>query len=55
MGSTLEAQKKIVGTASPGKPYYSSKSLGKGYEDRFPSAAYSADIRKRSPFGEGTK
>tara|TARA_R110000823_G_scaffold195733_1_gene327074 strand:- start:173 stop:502 length:330 start_codon:yes stop_codon:yes gene_type:complete len=54
MGSTLEAQKKIVGTASPGKPYYSSKSLGKGYEDRFPSAAYSADIRKRSPFGEAS-
>jgi len=63
MGNTLEGQKKLapkpkpktrVGTASPGKPYYSSKSLGEGYEDRFPSAAYSADIRKRSLFGKAS-
>ena len=68
MGNTLEGQKKlapkpkpktktnasktIVGTASPGRPYYSSKSLGEGYEQRFPSAASSADLRKRSLFGK---
>ena len=54
MGSTLEAQKKIVGKASPGRPYYSSKSLGEGYEERFPSAASSADLRKRSLFGKAS-
>ena len=68
MGNTLEGQKKlapkpkpktdasktIVGTVSPGKPYYSSKSLGEGYEQRFPSAASSADIRKRSLFGKAS-
>ena len=53
MGNTLEGQKKLapkpktrVGTASPGKPYYSSKSLGEGYEERFPSAASSAYRRR---------
>jgi len=43
-----------VGTASPGKPYYSSKSLGEGYEERYPSAAAAANLRKRSPFGKAS-
>ena len=61
MGSTLEAQKKKAPkpktqkiTVQPGQPYYSSKELGKGYEQRLPSAVASADLRKRSPFGKAS-
>ena len=61
MGSTLEAQKKKAPkpktqkiTVQPGQPYYSSKELGKGYEQRLPSALASADLRKRSPFGKAS-
>ena len=58
MGSTLEAQqkkapkpkkKKIKVTSS--KPYYSSKSLRKGFEQRLPSAVMSAQLRQTSPVG----
>ena len=59
MGSTLEAQqkkapkpKRIVVT--PGKPYYSSKSLRKGFEQRLPSADMSAQLRQTSPLGRAS-
>jgi len=57
MGSTLEAQKKKAPkpkkriVVTPDKPYYSSKSLEKGFKERLPSAISSAELRKRSPFG----
>ena len=62
MGSTLEAQKKKAPkpktqtrkkeiVVTPGKPYYSSKSLRKGFEQRLPSADMSAQLRQTSPLG----
>ena len=60
MGSTLEAQKKKAPTpkkrvvVTPDKPYYSSKSLGKGFEQRLPSAISSAQFRGSSPFGKAS-
>ena len=66
MGSTLEAQqakapkpkpkskskskKKVVGTASPSKPYYSSKSLRRGYDVTLPSAV-AAEQKRGGPMG----
>tara|TARA_R110000824_G_scaffold1280_1_gene6683 strand:- start:5 stop:361 length:357 start_codon:yes stop_codon:yes gene_type:complete len=64
MGSTLEAQqakapkpkskskskKKVVGTASPGKPYYSSNSLRRGYDVTLPSAV-AAEQKRGGPMG----
>jgi len=62
MGSTLEAQKKKAPkpktqtkkkeiVVTPGKPYYSSKSLREGFEQRLPSADMSAQLRQTSPLG----
>ena len=58
MGSTLEAQKKKAPkprkkeiVVTPGKPYYSSESLRKGFQQRLPSAVSSAQLRKTSPVG----
>jgi hypothetical protein len=57
MGSTLEAQKKKAPkpkkqvVVTPGNPYYSSKSLRKGFEQRLPSAVSSAQLRQTSPVG----
>ena len=49
----LKSKSKVI-NVSPGKPYYSSKELGEGYEERLPSAVYSANLRKRSPFGKAS-
>jgi hypothetical protein len=54
MGSTLEAQKKIVGTVSPGKPYYSSKPLGESYEQNLITEGISGGLRTNSPFGKAS-
>jgi hypothetical protein len=63
MGSTLEAQKKKAPkpktrkkeiVVTPGKPYYSSKSLRKGFEQRLPSADMSAQLRQTSPLGRAS-
>ncbi len=51
--SKSKSKSKVI-NVSPGKPYYSSKELGEGYEERLPSAVYSADLRKRSPFGKAS-
>ena len=56
MGSTLEAQQKKAPkpktiVVTPNKPYYSSKSLGKGFKQRLPSAVSSAQLRQTSPVG----
>ena len=62
MGSTLEAQKKKAPkpktqtkkkeiVVTPNTPYYSSKSLGKGFKQRLPSADMSAQLRQTSPLG----
>ena len=64
MGSTLEAQqakapkpkprspskKKVVGTASPGKPYHSSESLRRGFDVTLPSAV-AAEQKRKGPMG----
>lgn len=42
----------VTVTAGPGKPFYSSASLKKGYEETLPSAASSAMMRKASPLGK---
>ena len=65
MGSTLEAQQKKAPkpktqtkkkeiVVTPGKPYYSSKSLRKGFEQRLPSADMSAQLRQTSPLGRAS-
>ena len=51
--SKSKSKSKVI-NVSPGKPYYSSKELGEGYEERLPSAVYSANLRKRSPFGKAS-
>ena len=48
-----KSKSKVI-NVSPGKPYYSSKELGEGYEERLPSAVYSEGLRKRSPFGKAS-
>lgn len=48
-----KSKSKVI-NVSPDKPYYSSEELRKGYEQRLPSALYSADLRKRSPFGKAS-
>tara|TARA_R110000765_G_scaffold5909_1_gene18465 strand:+ start:2817 stop:3209 length:393 start_codon:yes stop_codon:yes gene_type:complete len=50
IGRAITKKKKRI-VVTPDKPYYSSKSLEKGYKERFPSAMSSAELRKRSPFG----
>ena len=40
--------KKVVGTAAPGKPYYSSKKLRKGFEETLP-ASISSEQHRRGP------
>ena len=65
MGSTLEAQQKKAPkpktqtkkkeiVVTPGKPYYSSKSMRKGFEQRLPSADMSAQLRQTSPLGRAS-
>lgn len=39
-------------TVSPDKPFYSSDSLKRGYEETLPSAASSAMMREASPLGK---
>ena len=41
-------------TVSPGKPYYSSKSLKKGFEETLPAAIISKETKKRSPLGKAS-
>ena len=59
MGSTLEAQQKKAPkpktiVVTPNKPYYSSESLRKGFEQRLPSADMSAQLRQTSPLGRAS-
>ena len=42
----------VTVTAGPGKPFYSSASLKRGYEETLPSAASSAMMREASRFGK---
>ena len=42
--------KKVVGTAAPGKPYYSSKELGEGFEQTLPASVSSEQFRQ-GPMG----
>tara|TARA_R100000458_G_scaffold54917_1_gene58416 strand:+ start:70 stop:465 length:396 start_codon:yes stop_codon:yes gene_type:complete len=37
---------------APGKPYYSSKDLRKGFDQRLASALAIEDLKEHSPFGE---
>lgn len=39
---------------SPGKPYYSSKSLRDGFEQTLPAAQSSEQTKKRSPLGKNS-
>jgi len=39
---------------SPGKPYYSSKSLKKGFKETLPAAIISEETKKRSPLGKAS-
>lgn len=41
-------------TVSPGKPYYSSKSLEKGFKETLPAAIISEETKKRSPLGKAS-
>ncbi len=59
MGSTLEAQRKKAPkpkpkkkrvTVSPGKPYYSSKEIKRGFETTLPSAVVAEELRE-GPMG----
>jgi len=47
--SVSNKSKKIK--VSSTKPYYSSKALKKGFEQRLPSALATEDMKKHSPFG----
>tara|TARA_R100000406_G_scaffold39963_2_gene26637 strand:- start:751 stop:1203 length:453 start_codon:yes stop_codon:yes gene_type:complete len=47
--SVSNKSKKIK--VSSKKPYYSSKALKKGFEQRLPSALATEDMKKHSPFG----
>ena len=59
MGSTLEAQKKKAPkpkkriVVTPDKPYYSSKSLEKGFKERLPSAGMAHYYRKNGSTARG--
>ena len=39
---------------SPGRPYYSSKSLKKGFKETLPAAIISEETKKRSPLGKAS-
>ena len=45
--------KKVVGTAAPGKPYYSSKELGEGFEQTLPASVSSEQFRQ-GPMGSAS-
>jgi len=44
--------REVRGRVSPGKPYYSSKALKKGFEETLPAALISEETKKRSPLGK---
>ena len=44
--------REVRGRVSPGKPYYSSEALKKGFEETLPAALISEETKKRSPLGK---
>ena len=46
--------REVRGRVSPGKPYYSSKALKKGFEETLPAALISEETKKRSPLGKAS-
>jgi hypothetical protein len=52
-GNTMDKKHKKI-KVSPGKPYYSSKSLKDAFEETFPAALSSEEAKKYSPLGKNS-